>query len=259
MSENKTAAPLNMQPGVPQTPPLEIFTAYRKAVVEKREEMDTILGMRQETLILNCIRNGSTQELRKQIAILDTYKLGLLSKDKLRQVRYLFVVAITLVTRESIKGGLAEVEAYSLSDVYIQYMDKIDNINDIIALLKTAIFDFTEKVSRTSTAHYSPVIKKCNNYIVNNLNNKITIEMLSAECGYSKAYISGLFKKELGMTVMEFILGKRMDIAKELLSTTDASVQTIALFLGFSSNSHFTSVFSKETGMTPKQYRKMVK
>ena len=57
------------------------------------------------------------------------------------------------------------------------------------------------------------------------------------------------------MTLTDFILGEKIEEAKRLLRYSDKSLTLIADYLGFSSQSHFTRIFKKYRGQTPREYR----
>ncbi|MDP9044115.1 MAG: AraC family transcriptional regulator [Pseudomonadota bacterium] len=66
------------------------------------------------------------------------------------------------------------------------------------------------------------------------------------------------FKLTLQATPHQYIQGRRLLRACEMLRTTDASLTTVALDTGFASHSHFSTVFRAATGVTPRQYRQTV-
>ncbi len=68
-------------------------------------------------------------------------------------------------------------------------------------------------------------------------------------------YISQLFKKETGITFVHYITQKRIEDAKELLTSTKKPLTDIALEVGFNDTFHFIKTFKRYVGMTPGQYR----
>jgi len=64
-----------------------------------------------------------------------------------------------------------------------------------------------------------------------------------------------LFKQEVGETLTEYVNGKRIKRAMQLLETTKMQVQTIAQNCGILDVHYFSKIFKKTTGMTPKEYR----
>ena len=71
----------------------------------------------------------------------------------------------------------------------------------------------------------------------------------------SRPYLSALFKKENGITLSDYIASEKVKEACHMLEYTDKSILEISTALGFSSQSHFTKVFKKIKGVTPKSIR----
>ena len=93
-------------------------------------------------------------------------------------------------------------------------------------------------------------------YIYDNLHTKITLDKLAETVNLSPAYLSRLFHKEVGMTISEYIMMKRIQAAENMLKFSEYSSLEISNYLCFSSESHFIHLFKKHTGETPKNYRK---
>lgn len=73
------------------------------------------------------------------------------------------------------------------------------------------------------------------------------------------SYLSTLFKKEVGMSISEYVQSAKVNEAKNLLSYTSHSMSDISSLLNFYDQSHFIRVFKKYTGVTPKQFKNEVK
>lgn len=72
-------------------------------------------------------------------------------------------------------------------------------------------------------------------------------------------YASKLFKKEYGVSLKSYIINKRIETAKELLSNSSIPVNIAASNVGYENYSYFTRLFKKVTGMTPIEYRNLSK
>jgi len=70
------------------------------------------------------------------------------------------------------------------------------------------------------------------------------------------SYFSVLFKEQCGMTFREYVIRRRVAKAKELLLSTDLSVEEIAAKVGYRNAKHFVEMFKEQTGMSPARYRK---
>ena len=84
----------------------------------------------------------------------------------------------------------------------------------------------------------------------------MTREEIAKNFFMSKDYISHVFKKETGNSLISAINEEKISKAKELLITSSASVSEIATNLGITNFSYFTRIFKKETGVSPQEFRK---
>lgn len=102
---------------------------------------------------------------------------------------------------------------------------------------------------------YSKPVILCMDYIYNHLHETIHVDTLAKVVGLNRSYLSTLFKKEMGTSVSEYIVSKRMEVAKNMLRFSDYTYAEISAILAFSSQSHFNRVFRAKTGYTPKEFR----
>ncbi len=101
------------------------------------------------------------------------------------------------------------------------------------------------------------IISQIKDFIVNNFENKITLDDLAQIVHYNPSYISSLFKKNTGQGINDYITDIRINQAKKLLVSTDQSIDDIADLIGLSNNSYFTSLFKKRLNITPSAYRRL--
>ncbi len=81
-------------------------------------------------------------------------------------------------------------------------------------------------------------------------------EQIGEAFGYHPVYIASLFKETTGRSLHQAVLNRRIELACRWLNCTDNSIEEIAFDTGFSSRSHFCTVFKKQMGCSPQQYRK---
>ncbi|ANS74330.1 two-component system response regulator [Paenibacillus yonginensis] len=84
----------------------------------------------------------------------------------------------------------------------------------------------------------------------------ITINSLSDQVYLSPNYLRSIFKEKTGMTIHDYLTKIRLDKAKQLLADGSLKVQDIARKVGYESTSYFISLFLKNQGVTPNEYRK---
>ena len=93
-------------------------------------------------------------------------------------------------------------------------------------------------------------------YINTHYTEPLTINMLADLCNISPTYFISAFKKAIGVSPHQYLSRLRLSNARQLLETSNYSVQEIALMCGFQKPNTFTSLFKSTHGMTPQQYRK---
>jgi len=88
-----------------------------------------------------------------------------------------------------------------------------------------------------------------------NLEGDISLEQVADECRLSVSYFAKAFARSTGISPHRWLMQRRVDVAKDLMLTTDSSLVEISLKCGFSDQSHFTKVFAEATGETPGRWR----
>lgn len=83
-----------------------------------------------------------------------------------------------------------------------------------------------------------------------------SIEQLCRDVNISHPHLLRLFKAEYNTTLVKYIIARRIELARELLKTTDLSVSSVAFSSGFSDELHFMKTFKKATGYSALEYRK---
>ena len=83
---------------------------------------------------------------------------------------------------------------------------------------------------------------------------QLTLSDITATLGYGKTYLSNVFKRVYGQSIMEYYMKLKIDEAKYLLRDGSMSVSQISDHLGFSSPQYFSKRFSKLVKMSPRQY-----
>ena len=100
------------------------------------------------------------------------------------------------------------------------------------------------------------LVCKILSYIDNNINRKITIEELSLRFYYNRYYIMKLFKKEIGLSLFDYINSLRIYNSINSINSSDKLLIRIAIDNGFYSLEYFSEMFKKIIGVSPSVYKK---
>lgn len=207
------------------------------------------------------IQMGNTEKIKENFRIIRkdfNAGKGKLSDDPVRNIRYHMIISTAITARICVEGGMNHDEAYTLSDIYIQEVDRMDSFEKILNHFEKMQLDFASHMKEVKKANAISIhIRKCIDYIYEHLQEKITVPTLAEYTGLNSTYLSKLFAAETGTTIHNFIIDTRVDTAKNMLSHSDFSYISIALSLGFTTQSAFISIFRQRTGLTPKQYRNL--
>ena len=111
-----------------------------------------------------------------------------------------------------------------------------------------------ERMASDST-HSSEIVQAALKYIERHYQQKISLSDIAAGIGVNEAHLSRLFKKEMNITVMDYLSGYRIDKAKKLLRD-GCSLKQVSAEVGFVQYTHFLRVFKEITGKTPTQFVK---
>ena len=98
-------------------------------------------------------------------------------------------------------------------------------------------------------------LKRVFEYVDVHLSNKITLLDLAAVAGLSRMHFASQFRMATGLRPHEFVLRRRVQQAEELLRDSRMAIVEIALTVGFQTQAHFTTVFKRFAGCTPRQWR----
>ncbi|MDK9739440.1 AraC family transcriptional regulator [Vibrio sp. D404a] len=99
-------------------------------------------------------------------------------------------------------------------------------------------------------------VDKVDQYIEDNIGTTISVDDLAELLNCSKFYFLREFKKLIGLTPYQYLMNKRLDQAKHLLSLESVNIALVGQELGFNDQSHFTRTFKNRFNMTPGQFVK---
>ncbi|MBR2421733.1 MAG: helix-turn-helix transcriptional regulator [Oscillospiraceae bacterium] len=114
-------------------------------------------------------------------------------------------------------------------------------------------------VSVTPTHSRFPANRQCasvRQYIDQHYKETITLDILAEKVSINKYYMAHVFKREYGVSPINYLIACRIREGKRLLAETDLSLSQISAVLGFSSSSYFSQSFRNAEGISPTEYRK---
>ncbi len=135
-------------------------------------------------------------------------------------------------------------------ELYRNGMKSLDQMNRLIRHVASA---YSPVEMDTSQKEITELIKR---YINSHLGENIMKEDIAGQIHLNSDYITRIFKKETGISVKSYIIQQKMLAARQLLQDTDLPISHIAVKLGYSNFSHFSSTYKKQFGITPNEEKR---
>jgi len=139
----------------------------------------------------------------------------------------------------------------------ISRMESSSSANMLIGCLAGIMSEEFDKFRQQKKETYSGPIAVVKNYISENFGQQISLNDAAAFVHLHPNYLSKLFKAETGFTFLEYLTGCRIDKAKDMLKDFSSKMTDIPGLVGYRDMRHFVKVFRKNTGLTPREYRKL--
>ena len=114
---------------------------------------------------------------------------------------------------------------------------------------------FEECQDRAAGENERDLYRKSLAYIKEHYMEGITVADIAGAVGYSGSYFGYIFKKKHGIPVNRYVRELQLAKAKELLRNTSFSVSAVAEYVGYEDANYFSSLFKKQYGLSPMQYR----
>lgn len=162
--------------------------------------------------------------------------------------------------------SLSKNEIEKLSDMSVKLKSALQSseygsdveANSYLSLMLLYLHTLCKQYNMPNKNIMPKIIKDVMQYISTHISSDLSLFKLSEVFNYNPTYISSLFKKHTGLSYKEYVIDKRIETAKMLL-TNGASVSEACLNSGFSDYSNFIRAFSKATGISPGKYAKSLK
>lgn len=205
---------------------------------------------------LGSIRAGNLKLLEECQNEVWPGEIGQLADNPLRQEKNLSIVVISIACRAAIDGGVAPQKAFSMSDVFISNIERMTQVLPIQAAVVEYEREFARAVEQVKhDSEHNRYVEQAKEYVAEHIDESIRVVQIGEALGINENYLTGLFHKYEGITLQHYIRKEKVRQAKELLLYSSYSCSEIAALLCFSTQSHFSSAFKREVGMTPAKYR----
>lgn len=149
--------------------------------------------------------------------------------------------------------GVKNLDLMFSEQVVDHFLGSLATVENMLAFVQSVV---TVPLLPTITeSDYQTTIEKVKEYICDNLDRELSRNEIAEKVFLNPEYLSRLFRKETGQSLIEYITNERINTAIGYLVRTNMPVSIIASKVGHSNFSHFSKIFKKVTGLTPNEYR----
>ena len=204
-----------------------------------------------ETHIIQLIESGQEDELVNELNIFFNKIEKRFNNSRIEMIN-ITTELMVMVFSCSYRNNLDEREVgYS---TYLNELRKIDNIVEIQNWCIRKILYITQMIHSKRHQHVSKVVIKAKEFIDEHYNQEVSLIDISKEVSVSPQYFSKIFKEEIGISFVEYVREKRIDIAKKMLRSKQYSVKEICYKIGYNDPNYFSRLFKRLVGVSPTDF-----
>ncbi len=209
------------------------------------------------TYLLDCVSLGKYADIQVEFSDPEYPELARWTiGDNLYFAHIVFEFILPQVVRAAIDGGMPWMSSNEIYFEYIKKSRQAGSVCELMKLYEQMFLEFAENIARLKENYkFSPVVRECRLYIDEHIYDPLYVSDIADALHISPSYLSRIYKKETEESISDYIRRKKISEAQWLLKHTSFSVTDIYGKLSYCSQSYFTDIFRRETGMTPRLFR----
>jgi two-component system, response regulator YesN len=236
---------------------------YYSLLSEKIEELKTKYSqddlrpeypLDKERMFLDVLASGDN-ESAKQILNEILALLIFANPNQFKYVQYRALELAVLISRIGANFSFTMNAMLENGNLYAKLIQETKNAEELAYAMYRIVDDMAEQIHGLQGIQHVSVLKKAEDFILENLSRKISLKEISKAAGFSSPYFSTLFKEEMGENFSSYLNRLRVKKASALLTSTNLSLSRIAVSCGFKDQSWFSKIFKHYTGICPGKYR----
>lgn len=225
----------------------------KNETIAKTANIET--GYMLENKIMLAISQGQTQKAELLFAQLCEHNQKQKRAGSIQEYKNECIVMNTLFRKAAESSDVHPIHIDSLSTKLTQKIEQISSGSASQKLQSEMIHKYCILVKNHSLQGYSILIRQVLTRIDSDLTADHSLRTQAKLLNINSSYLSTLFKKEVGITLTDYVNTKRVEHAIFLLNTTTLQIQAIARHCGILDVNYFTKTFKRHIGKTPKEYR----
>ena len=223
------------------------FESVSRSPIEERYAL--------EELLMNAVSVGDTKNALEYQRRFRKHHLVPRTDDLVRNSQNMMIILNTLLRKAAQAGGVHPLHIDRLSTQIAIQIESMNTLHDLDAFGLTIVRRYCLLVQNYSHQNVSSLGRTCLNHIDFHYAEDLSLSQMATMCSVSSTHLSAQFRKEVQMTLTDYINHTRIHQALILLNTTALPIQEIAFQCGFSDANYFARTFKKLQGQAPTAYR----
>ncbi|MEC0371711.1 helix-turn-helix domain-containing protein [Paenibacillus chibensis] len=219
------------------------------------------LGDKDKMQLLSCLEQDETEQLKQLMRRLGQELQAKAGQIPMEQGLGFIQEVIATGIRYAGKHGINIEETYHQRLLYLRFVDDFDSMPALFEWLTGWMLQLRTdagQAARNGGAPDTAVFDQIEAYILQHIDQEITLQMVADRFFYNPSYLSRLFKTKLNKNYMAFVTEIRIAYAKRCLVQSKVPMTDVAQMCGYASYKHFVKTFRKMTDTTPSDYRKQM-
>lgn len=218
------------------------------------ERRPSLYPVKEKERLLSLVKVGDVEGSEQALsAFMDKFKLFVAERPDVLKVR-LYELVGSLIDA-AILGGGDEERLNALVGAYFKDIDHAKEASVVERWLAGAVREIAALVAHVYEKRSKALVRNAVKYIEEHYGASLSYKDVAKEVYVSPSYFLSLFKRETGLTFVDYLTELRMERAKALLAGSDKSITEIAYEVGFNNSNYFSSTFRRLVGTTAKEYR----
>lgn len=225
----------------------------------ERKETDLINSEVINDFYLKFAQKVERLDIQGTVKVLEELKENILGMKNVtgHEIIHISKETCNLFTFTLRKNKFQIVDGISFLNDFENKCNSCKNLDMVFHTLQKFIASSMQDIMEVKTIMDSKPIRDAKRYMESNYMKNLTLDEVSGIIGFSASYFSSLFKKETGVSFIEYISEVRINRAKDLLKESDLRVSDVCEMVGYSDVKYFTKSFIKRTGLKPNEFRKI--
>ena len=205
--------------------------------------------------LLRGVRDGNEYQALRAMQARNEVRIPGLLQDELTEWKYDLIQTKALIIQELRRLRVIDVLLEDIHTGYTRRIYEAADVEECRQIGEEMVTRFCRLNQLKAISSYSLLVQKILLTVDVDLSQTLTLQYFAENLSVNRSYLSNLFRREVGMTITDYVTDRRIRTAADLLLTTNNPVKTVAKQVGIMDVHYFSRLFKKKTGTSPSQYR----